>query len=111
MATGGWASWCRSATYRPPGANEIAGVGGASMTGMTSAGGVAYGTGVLIATSMMAWAAAVRITGPAVAHWTPRRPLLRLDCMVSQSVCPPAPLDPTALAQSLRPFGESRMLP
>ena len=31
--------------------------------------------------------------------------------MVSQSVYPPAPLDPAALAQTLRPFGESRMLP
>jgi Rieske 2Fe-2S family protein len=31
--------------------------------------------------------------------------------MVSQTVYPPAPLDPAALAQSLRPFGESRMLP
>ena len=31
--------------------------------------------------------------------------------MVSQSACPPAPLDPTAVARSLRPFGESRMLP
>src|SRR5215831_11672709 len=31
--------------------------------------------------------------------------------MVSQSVYPPAPLDPAAVAQSLRPFGESRMLP
>src|SRR5262249_56495536 len=53
----------------------------------------------------------VRITGAAVAVWTPCGRLLRLDCMVSQSVYPPAPLDPTALAQSLRPFGESRMLP
>jgi Rieske 2Fe-2S family protein len=31
--------------------------------------------------------------------------------MISQTVCPPAPLDPAAVAQSLRPFGESRMLP
>src|SRR5215467_2338467 len=31
--------------------------------------------------------------------------------MVSQSVYPPAPLDPAAVALSLRPFGESRMLP
>ena len=31
--------------------------------------------------------------------------------MVSQTVRPPAPLDPGALAQSLAPFGESRMLP
>ena len=31
--------------------------------------------------------------------------------MVSQSVSSPAPLDPAALADSLRPFGESRMLP
>ena len=31
--------------------------------------------------------------------------------MVSQAVCPPAPLDPGAVAQSLAPFGESRMLP
>jgi len=31
--------------------------------------------------------------------------------MVSQSSYPPAPLDPTALAASLLPFGESRMLP
>jgi Rieske 2Fe-2S family protein len=31
--------------------------------------------------------------------------------MVSQSVNQPAPLDPAALADSLRPFGESRMLP
>jgi glycine betaine catabolism A len=31
--------------------------------------------------------------------------------MVSQTVCPPAPLDPGAVAQSLAQFGESRMLP
>jgi Rieske 2Fe-2S family protein len=31
--------------------------------------------------------------------------------MVSQTACPPAPLDPGALAQALAPFGESRMLP
>jgi len=31
--------------------------------------------------------------------------------MISQTVRPPAPLDPAAVAQSLRPFGESRMLP
>jgi glycine betaine catabolism A len=31
--------------------------------------------------------------------------------MVSQPVNSPAPLDPAALADSLRPFGESRMLP
>jgi phenylpropionate dioxygenase-like ring-hydroxylating dioxygenase large terminal subunit len=31
--------------------------------------------------------------------------------MVSQPVCPPAPLDPGAIAHSLAPFGESRMLP
>ena len=31
--------------------------------------------------------------------------------MVSQAAFPPAPLDPGALAQSLAPFGESRMLP
>ncbi len=31
--------------------------------------------------------------------------------MVSQLVAPPAPLDPAALAESLRPFGQSRMLP
>ena len=31
--------------------------------------------------------------------------------MISQTTCPPAPLDPAALAQALRPFGESRMLP
>src|SRR5260370_11014881 len=31
--------------------------------------------------------------------------------MVSQLVFTPAPLDPAALAQSLRPFGQSRMLP
>jgi Rieske 2Fe-2S family protein len=31
--------------------------------------------------------------------------------MVSQSASSPAPLDPAALADSLRPFGESRMLP
>jgi len=31
--------------------------------------------------------------------------------MVSQTVCPPAPLDPGAVALSLAPFGESRMLP
>ncbi len=31
--------------------------------------------------------------------------------MVSQTVCPPAPLDPGAVAQSLAPFGASRMLP
>jgi glycine betaine catabolism A len=31
--------------------------------------------------------------------------------MVSQTSCPPAPLDPGAVAQSLAPFGESRMLP
>jgi len=31
--------------------------------------------------------------------------------MVSQTFCPPAPLDPAAVAQSLLPFGESRMLP
>jgi Rieske 2Fe-2S family protein len=31
--------------------------------------------------------------------------------MVSQTVPSPAPLDPAALAQSLRPFGQSRMLP
>src|SRR5260370_34275315 len=61
--------------------------------------------------SIRAWVAAVRITGAPAAHWTPSPPLLRLDCMVSQSVCPPAPLDPSTVAQSLRPFGESRMLP
>jgi hypothetical protein len=31
--------------------------------------------------------------------------------MVSQPVSSPAPLDPAALADSLRPSGESRMLP
>jgi glycine betaine catabolism A len=31
--------------------------------------------------------------------------------MVSQHAVPPAPLDPAALAESLRPFGDSRMLP
>jgi glycine betaine catabolism A len=31
--------------------------------------------------------------------------------MVSQTVRPPAPLDPGAVAQSLAPFGEGRMLP
>jgi len=31
--------------------------------------------------------------------------------MVSQTVCAPAPLDPGAVARSLAPFGESRMLP
>ena len=31
--------------------------------------------------------------------------------MVSQTTSPPAPLDPAAVAQALRPFGESRMLP
>jgi Rieske 2Fe-2S family protein len=31
--------------------------------------------------------------------------------MVSQTVCPPAPLDPAAVARALLPFGESRMLP
>jgi glycine betaine catabolism A len=31
--------------------------------------------------------------------------------MVSQRLVPPAPVNPTALAESLRPFGESRMLP
>jgi Rieske 2Fe-2S family protein len=31
--------------------------------------------------------------------------------MVSQSPCPPAPVDPAALAASLLPFGQSRMLP
>jgi Rieske 2Fe-2S family protein len=31
--------------------------------------------------------------------------------MVSQTFCPPAPLDPAAVAQSLLPFGASRMLP
>jgi Rieske 2Fe-2S family protein len=38
-----------------------------------------------------------------------------IDCMVSQHarglVAPPAPLDPAALAASLKPFGQSRMLP
>ena len=34
-----------------------------------------------------------------------------LDCMISQPVCPPAPLDHATLSQSLAPFGESRMLP
>jgi hypothetical protein len=46
MVIGGWAAEWTSARYRPPGAREIAGVGGASMTGMMSAGGIAYGTGV-----------------------------------------------------------------
>jgi glycine betaine catabolism A len=36
---------------------------------------------------------------------------LTIDCMVSQLVSPPAPVDPSALAESLRPFGQSRMLP
>jgi Rieske 2Fe-2S family protein len=31
--------------------------------------------------------------------------------MVSQTLCPPAPLDPAAVEQALLPFGESRMLP
>src|SRR3954451_18950685 len=31
--------------------------------------------------------------------------------MVSQAAQPAAPLDPAAVADSLRPFGESRMLP
>jgi glycine betaine catabolism A len=31
--------------------------------------------------------------------------------MVSQHAIPPAPVDPAALAESLRPFGDSRMLP
>jgi phenylpropionate dioxygenase-like ring-hydroxylating dioxygenase large terminal subunit len=31
--------------------------------------------------------------------------------MISQTPCPPVPLDPAAVAQALRPFGESRMLP
>jgi glycine betaine catabolism A len=31
--------------------------------------------------------------------------------MISQTACPPAPLDPAAVAQALLPFGESRMLP
>ena len=31
--------------------------------------------------------------------------------MVSQLISPSAPLDPAALAESLRPFGQSRMLP
>jgi glycine betaine catabolism A len=31
--------------------------------------------------------------------------------MISQTECPPAPLDPAAVAQALLPFGESRMLP
>lgn len=31
--------------------------------------------------------------------------------MVSQLVSPPAPLDPAALTESLKPFGQSRMLP
>src|SRR5215469_14082196 len=38
-------------------------------------------------------------------------PALKIDCMVSQPRFPPAPLDPAGLADSLRPFGESRMLP
>src|SRR5215469_10551072 len=36
---------------------------------------------------------------------------LTIDCMVSQLMSPPAPIDATALAESLRPFGQSRMLP
>src|SRR5579863_1332524 len=39
------------------------------------------------------------------------RPPLSLDCMVSQTLTPPAPVDPAGLAESLRPFGQSRMLP
>src|SRR5215472_10454621 len=85
------------------------------MTGIRSAGGVAYGTGFLITTSIDS-DAAVRIAGgrPGVS-WLPpghpARPSNRLDCMVSQTVRPRAPLDPGAVAQSLAPFGESRMLP
>jgi Rieske 2Fe-2S family protein len=35
----------------------------------------------------------------------------KIDCMVSQSRLPLAPLDPAGVADSLRPFGQSRMLP
>src|SRR5262249_61606331 len=45
------------------------------------------------------------------AAWTRCPPVTRLDCMVSQTPRPPAPLDPGAVAQALAPFGESRMLP
>src|SRR5271165_7004898 len=46
--------------------------------------------------------------------WTGARAVFSLDCMVSQHVAagyPPAPVDPGGLAETLRPFGESRMLP
>lgn len=50
--------------------------------------------------------------------WTAVQPEPSLDCMVSQTSAPghlpgypPAPVDPGQLAEALRPFGESRMLP
>src|SRR6266700_5785252 len=44
-------------------------------------------------------------------RWTCGCRLPILDCMVSQLISSPAPLDQAALAESLRPFGRSRMLP
>src|SRR5690348_15594915 len=43
--------------------------------------------------------------------WTPEIAPSSIDCMVSQYRFPLAPLDQAAVAESLRPFGESRMLP
>src|SRR5207344_2620671 len=44
-------------------------------------------------------------------HWTARRGPPSLDCMVSQAPSSLAPVDQAALAASLAPFGQSRMLP
>src|SRR5262249_18483390 len=81
-------------------------------------GGHCVRHGIPIATSVDG-DAAVRIAGePAGCRgggWAfsgrPASPSRRLDCMVSQTVYPPAPLDPGAVSLSLAPFGDSRMLP
>ena len=44
-------------------------------------------------------------------RWTASPGLPTLDCMISQSSYPHAPIDKAGLAAALRPFGESRMLP
>jgi Rieske 2Fe-2S family protein len=63
----------------------------------------------------MTLAPVVRTRGPnrgsSLARWTAPRAALTLDCMVSQIGYPAAPVDATALARSLRAFGESTMLP
>src|SRR5712691_11802887 len=52
-----------------------------------------------------------RWTGALPPRWTARPTAFTLDCMVSQARYPAAPIDPAGLADSLRDFGQSKMLP